>query len=296
MLDPSYGPLLDALRGVRWPARRAAPGGATGAHASRQRGVSAEFTEYRPYRQGDDPRRLDWKLLARSDRAYVRLATERTVLRTAVVVDASASMAYPAGSHSLRSVQASGKWAQARRLAVGLASAAHAAGDPVGLVVAGDPPRVLAPRTRRGVVGEVARTLDDAAPGGRAPVAPTLAAARWASRIALITDFLGDADALLAAARAAAAAGVDVTALHVVARLELEPPAGAFVAADPEDPRMRRPLVAGAREAYRRAFDGWRAELARAWRAAGVRYVEVADDEPAERAVRRAVSLGGADA
>ena len=285
MLDPSYGPLLDALRGVRWMARRNAPGGATGVHASRQRGVSAEFTEYRPYRQGDDPRRLDWKLLARSDRAYVRLATERTVLRTAIVVDGSASMAFPA--------QSLGKWAQARRLAVGLAAAAHAAGDPVGLVIAGETPRTLAPRTRRGVVGEVARTLDDATPGGRGAIAPAFASARWASRVALVTDFLGDADALLAAARTACAAGVDVLALHVVSRLELEPPAGAFVAADPEDPRLRRPVVSGARATYRRAFDAWRAELAAAWRAAGVRYVEVADDEPAERAVRRAVSLGG---
>ncbi|HEU4565419.1 MAG TPA: DUF58 domain-containing protein, partial [Gemmatimonadaceae bacterium] len=58
-----YGALLDALRGVRWPARRPVRGTTTGAHASRMVGVSPEFTEYRPYRQGDDPRRLDWKLL-----------------------------------------------------------------------------------------------------------------------------------------------------------------------------------------------------------------------------------------
>jgi putative copper resistance protein D len=39
------------------------------------RGVAAEFSEYRPYRQGDEPRRIDWKLYARSGRAFVRLAT-----------------------------------------------------------------------------------------------------------------------------------------------------------------------------------------------------------------------------
>ena len=50
----SYGPLLDALRGARWPARRAVAAALPGAHRSRQRGTSGEFTEYRVYRQGDD--------------------------------------------------------------------------------------------------------------------------------------------------------------------------------------------------------------------------------------------------
>src|ERR671939_757841 len=126
--SPPYGPLLDALRGVRWPARGSVVGGVAGAHHSRMRGVAAEFTEYRPYRQGDEPRRIDWKLYARSARAYVRLATERATLPTMIVVDATASMAFPAESL--------GKWALAAELAVGLAAVAHAAGDPVGLAVA----------------------------------------------------------------------------------------------------------------------------------------------------------------
>src|SRR5919202_6774638 len=111
--SPPYGPLLDALRGVRWPARGSVVGGVAGTHHSRLRGIAAEFTEYRPYRQGDEPRRIDWKLYARSGRAFVRLATERATLSTVVVVDASASMAFPAESL--------GKWAHAAELALGLA-------------------------------------------------------------------------------------------------------------------------------------------------------------------------------
>src|SRR5581483_10990842 len=95
MTAAAYGPLLDAVRGVHWAARRPVAAGATGAHHSRMRGTSAEFSEYRLYRQGDDPRRLDWRLLARSDRAYIRLATDRAVLPTTIVLDASASMAFP---------------------------------------------------------------------------------------------------------------------------------------------------------------------------------------------------------
>src|SRR3990172_6521269 len=95
VVTSDYGALLDALRGVTWPARRAALAGTAGSHRSRLHGLSAEFTEYRPYRQGDDPRRLDWKLLARTDRAYLRLTNDRATLGTLLVVDASASMAYP---------------------------------------------------------------------------------------------------------------------------------------------------------------------------------------------------------
>src|SRR5919206_2104720 len=86
--------LLDSLRGVSWPARGTVRGTTAGTHRSRMRGISPEFTEYRPFRQGDDARRLDWKLLARTDRAYLRVTRDRATLGTVVVVDASASMAF----------------------------------------------------------------------------------------------------------------------------------------------------------------------------------------------------------
>ena len=96
-----YASLLDAVRGIRWPARSAVRGGMPGAHMSRLRGISAEFAEYRAYRQGDDPRRVDWKLFARSDRAYIRLSNDRAILPTMIVLDASASMAFPVDRKSV---------------------------------------------------------------------------------------------------------------------------------------------------------------------------------------------------
>jgi len=107
-----YAILLDAVRGIRWPARSAVRGGIPGAHTSRLRGISAEFTEYRPYRQGDDPRRIDWKLFARSNRAYIRLSNDRAILPTMIVIDASASMAFPVATNA--------KWKLAAQLGVGL--------------------------------------------------------------------------------------------------------------------------------------------------------------------------------
>jgi uncharacterized protein (DUF58 family) len=275
-----YGALLDALRGVSWPARVASRGAAAGTHRSRLRGSSAEFTEYRAYRQGDDPRRLDWKLLARTDRAFLRITNERATLPTLIAVDASASMRFEA------------KWETACALAVGLAGVAHAAGDPVGLLVSGTSPRRLPLRARRGVVGEVAAALGSAEPSGAVDLTPLLREHGRAARIALITDLLGDASSLLRAAGEQAVRGVEVVVAHVVAREELDPPSGAQLAEDPEDVKLQRPLTPLTREAYLASFGAWRADMARAWRAAGAKYVEVITDEPADKAVRRIVGPG----
>ena len=282
-LAGSYGELLDALRGVTWPARRTIRGPAAGTHRSRQRGVSPEFTEYRPYRQGDDPRRLDWKLLARTDRAFLRITNDRATLGTTLLLDASASMAFPLATQ--------GKWEQACRLAIGLAAVAHGAGDPVGVVVPADRGvAALPPRTRRGVIAEAARLLETIAPAGSASLVPALTLVKPAQRVVLISDFLGEDDALLRAARERITAGADVLAIHIAAREELDPPATAIIAVDPENAELERSLVSETREGYLAAFAAWRSELARAWREAGAAYFEVPADEAADHAVRRIAS------
>ena len=285
----SYGSLLDALRGVTWPARRTIRGPAAGTHRSRQRGISPEFTEYRPYRQGDDPRRLDWKLLARTDRAFLRITNDRATLGTMLLLDASASMAFPISTH--------GKWMQSCRIAIGLAAVAHAAGDPVGVLVAGAGGIArLAPRTRRGVIAEAARMLESVAPEGRATLLPALSLVRPSQRIVLISDFLADDDDLLRDARERITAGAEILAVHIVAREEIDPGLAAAIAVDPEQPELKRSLADETREGYRDAFAQWRAELARTWRAAGAAYFEVAADEGADHAIRRISSPAGVQA
>ncbi len=282
-----YGALLDAVRGVRWPAGRRVGAATLGAHPSALRGNSSEFSEFRLYRQGDDPRRVDWRLLARSDRAYVRLTTDRATLPTSIVVDASASMAFPLPSMD--------KWVRAREMAVALAAIAYGEGDPVGLVIAAERPVVLTPRARRSVLVEMIRALDAASPAGGAPLAPQLAAVR-APRVVVITDLLGDLDELLATAKLRVAAGGVVIVLHVVASEELDPPAEARLAVDPERAGIRRSLDAPARAAYSQAFGAWMHESADAFRSAGVRYLRAETSEPAARVARRVAggSVAGA--
>src|SRR5689334_19583172 len=155
-----------------------------------------------------------------------------------------------------------GKWAAACDLAIGLAAVAHTSRDPVGVViVTGNGSRQLPPRTRRGIVGEIARALDATTPAGTAPVAVALAGVRPRTRIAIISDFLGDAEDVRRRAGEVAAAGGEVHAIHVVADEELDPPSRSMLAVDPENPAIARPLVAEARAGYIEQFGEWRSVL-----------------------------------
>lgn len=78
---------------LRLAARRALGVQGFGQHASRSRGAGMEFAQYRPYAPGDEPRQIDWKLFARSDRHYVREAERDSPLTAWVLVDATGSMA-----------------------------------------------------------------------------------------------------------------------------------------------------------------------------------------------------------
>lgn len=64
-----------------------------GMHQSRNKGAGVEFAQYRAYEPGDEPRRIDWKLFARSDRFFVREAEEESPIAVWILIDASASMA-----------------------------------------------------------------------------------------------------------------------------------------------------------------------------------------------------------
>lgn len=101
-----------------------------GIHAGRERGAGVEFSEYRAYAPGDEWRRVDWKLLARADRYFVREAERDSHVAVWLVLDASASMLEPS-----REVEGVDKLAYARTLLGCVAAIAQRQGDAFGLVV-----------------------------------------------------------------------------------------------------------------------------------------------------------------
>lgn len=137
-------PLLDSAalgRLMHLPllARSPMEGAVSGLHKSPHRGSSVEFAEYRNYAPGDDIRRLDWRVFARSDRFYLKEFEAETNLRCYLVIDCSGSMKFGAPVSKLQ---------YAKRLAANLAYLAAHQGDAVGLLGAGEKAPVEIPPRR----------------------------------------------------------------------------------------------------------------------------------------------------
>src|SRR5438270_2102272 len=85
---------LSALEHMRFVTRHQIEGSYSGRHRSKQQGGSTEFVDYREYAPGEDLRRLDWKVLARTGRPFIRLYQDETNLLCTLVIDASGSMRF----------------------------------------------------------------------------------------------------------------------------------------------------------------------------------------------------------
>src|SRR3954466_8373084 len=104
----------------------------TGMHRSPYQGASVEFAQHRPYVFGDDIRHVDWKVLGKTDRVYLKQYIEETNLHLICVVDASESMGYgTVGSEGA----AWTKYDQATATAASLAYMAIQQQDAVGMAV-----------------------------------------------------------------------------------------------------------------------------------------------------------------
>ena len=90
--------MLAQIADLELVARIIVEGLVSGLHRSPFHGYSAEFSQYRHYRSGDDLKHVDWKLVARTDRVYTKQFRETTNMAAALVLDTSASMAFPAGA------------------------------------------------------------------------------------------------------------------------------------------------------------------------------------------------------
>jgi uncharacterized protein (DUF58 family) len=161
-----------------------------GIHAGRERGAGVEFSEYRAYAPGDEWRRVDWKLLARADRYFVREAERDSHVAVWLWLDASASMAEPS-----RSVAGLDKLQYARAVLACIAAIAQRQGDAFGLIVCGGDrvrftPAARGPRQMQRILAQLSRTEAQ----GSLPPAETLRTslhfARSPSLVFAVSDYL----------------------------------------------------------------------------------------------------------
>ncbi|MCE9592531.1 MAG: DUF58 domain-containing protein [Planctomycetes bacterium] len=163
-LDPAA---LARLRNLGLAARLVVEGLFSGQHRSPHRGYSVEFAEHREYTPGVDPRHLDWKILAKRDKLYVKQYEEQTNLRCYLLLDSSASMGY-------RHSGAISKFEYGCFCAASLAYLMQTQHDAFGLITYDRAvARHIPPRQGKGHLRVVLDTLEAARPAGDTDLAGT---------------------------------------------------------------------------------------------------------------------------
>lgn len=133
---------LAALEHMRFTTRHRIEGAFSGRNRSQSQNGAGEFVDYREYSAGEDPRRLDWKVLARSGRAYIRLYQDETNLTCTLALDTSASMLFGGNRPATKGLN---KLAYAQFLATALSYVIARGQDQVGLALLGENLREMIP-------------------------------------------------------------------------------------------------------------------------------------------------------
>jgi len=281
-VDPA---VLARLRALPLCARVPVTGTVTGRHRSPHRGSSVEFSEYREYVPGDDPRRLDWRAYARSDRFYVKEFEAETNLRLRIVVDASGSMDFRAEERS--------RLDTARRIAAALAYLALSQGDAVGLgILAEDGVHEIPARRNPAHLAVIFEALAGIRPHGATRLAGGLheIAEKIPRRgvVAIISDLFVDPEELRGCFQHLRFRRHDVAVFQLLDPLEIDfdlPSWMRFVDLEGGAPLVADPPAIARR--YREAFARHAERVRGAVREAAVDYHRVRLDEPYEAALAR---------
>jgi len=211
--------VLNRLMHLTLMARSPMEGSVTGLHKSPHRGSSVEFAEYRNYVPGDDIRRLDWRVFARSDRFFLKEYEAETNLRCYYVLDASGSMKFGQSP--------GGKLAYAKRMIATLAYIAAHQGDASGLICAtGKTVAEIPPRRNPAHLKILLEMLDKAEPRGETGLISALhdlaEKVRRRALVVVVSDFFCDLEPLLNAFQHLRFQKHDVAVFQLLDRAELE--------------------------------------------------------------------------
>jgi uncharacterized protein (DUF58 family) len=175
-------------------ARLAVEGYYSGIHKSPYHGFNVEFDEYREYSPGDDPRYIDWRVLARSNRFFIKQFEAETNLSCYVLLDASGSMEFTTARETRLDYGAG--------LAAALSLLMLRQGDQAGLVVFDNAVRrFIPPRGNARHFRAIIECLEGLKAGADTNIAAVLheiaERIRRRSLVVVISDFFDDVDGLL---------------------------------------------------------------------------------------------------
>jgi len=281
LLDPAVVAAIDDLE---LAARLIVEGARSGQHRSPFHGFSNEFSQYRAYRPGDDLKYLDWKILARTDRLYTRQFRETTNMSVVLVVDTSASMAYPPVEVS--------KFRYAVLMAAALAHLIINSGDAVGLMTMQGEKLVWMPaRGGRGhlrlLLAQLERLTSSATWDPARGLARAADLLRRRGVILAISDFYDAEEATRVELRRRARRGHDVAVLQVVSRDEVDLPFTSDVEFEDLESGARVVVdVRAARGVYREQMAAFLERWRTSARRDGLDYALVTTDDKPSDALR----------
>jgi uncharacterized protein (DUF58 family) len=202
--------------------RRLVEGAINGQHRSPFHGFNIEFAQYRDYTPGDDLRRLDWRVFARSDRHYIKQYEEESNVKVTFVVDASASMNYK-GSAPLS------KFDYAATMVVSLAMLLTRQQDPVGLVLFDEKASTtLPPDAKPSQVQVISGLLQKCTPTRKTDLGGLLHSitnqGRRRGLMVIVSDLLTDLDTVYDGLNRLRFLGHEVLVMQVLDRDEMELP------------------------------------------------------------------------
>jgi uncharacterized protein (DUF58 family) len=278
-----------SLRDLELLARTTVEGLRQGLHRSPFHGYSAEFSQYRHYRPGDDLKYVDWKAFGRTDRLYSRQFRETTNMGALFVIDVSRSMDFPAGPGQ------QSKFALARATAAVLATLVIDQGDAAGLLAtthtgAGGTHYVPARSGRHHLhvcLAELARMTCDGSDGVASALRRAAGLLTRRGMVVVLSD-LYEEDGALSEVRRLARMGHDVVVIHVIAREEISlPTSGALEFQDLESGAT---VVTNPNEIAAEYAANVAAFLTRVQQAVareGLDYLRLMTNDPLEPALRR---------
>lgn len=243
---------------MRFVTRQRIEGAYSGRHASRQLGGSGEFVDYREYTPGEDLRRLDWKVYARTGKSVIRVYQDETNLACTLAIDASASMLFGGIDGGVTG----SKLEYAQYLSTGFSHIISAAQDHVGVaVLAKELTHVAAPGGAPQHVAHVQSVIEEIETSQCVELAPGLNSLfeRLKTRgvLVLVSDFLtDDISDVFSALRLFRYRNFEVVLLHLIHPDEERLPEGAafrFEGLEGEGTVDCSPL--DIREAYQAGFN-----------------------------------------
>ena len=250
---------LMRIQDLELRARVVVEGFMRGLHRSPFHGFSVEFTEYRQYSQGDDPRYIDWRLYARTDRDYVKKFEDETNLRLHILLDRSRSMDYGSANYTKRDY--------AITAAATLATFFHKQGDAVGLTTFDTEPREIIPakyqrRHMRQLLAAMERPASGLGTDLLAPLKMATSLIKRRGMLLVLSDFLSDLEGLEKHLGSLAAFGHEIVLFQILDPAETT--LDLTKAATYEDPESGKRLYIDpelAKSGYRERFEAHQSRL-----------------------------------